>query len=239
MRLAKLKVTVAAATMLAGVIAAMPASATPYVGIRGFWSVGPLYPYPIPDGIAISCSGHATASGMSCSDSVSLSATVTTSGHQEVTSSGGVVVTNTTDHMLAGTLFLGTGFSAFNPGGPNVGIHIDDPVLEAASFHSSIGGRGTGDSHSCSVGFLGESGRVFSPTDCGVGSPDSSDLQYSVDLSTLVPQDSITFSYLIDIACDFIIPPPVQPPADEGVPEPASAGVLLAGLLGLRFRKRG
>jgi hypothetical protein len=39
------------------------------------------------------------------------------------------------------------------------------------------------------------------------------------------------------IDCDFIVPRS-DPPADEGVPEPASAAVLLAGLVGLRVRKR-
>ncbi|MGZ6187042.1 MAG: PEP-CTERM sorting domain-containing protein [Candidatus Binataceae bacterium] len=237
MRSAKMKAVVAALSICACGAAVSPASATPFVDIRASWSarLDPLYPSAA--GIALSCSGDAVGGATGCGGNLSLNTTVTTSQHLSAAFSGGIVLTNTTTDYVGGYVYLATGFSAFNPGGPGVGLSIDDPLTQGARFTSSVGGAGVGDFHSCSIGVYGQSGSVFSPTTCGVSSPDSSQSHAYFDVSTLAPGSSLNVPYSIMIDYDFTVSP-AEPPADSGVPEPASAAVLLAGLVGLRLRKR-
>jgi hypothetical protein len=164
-----------------------------------------------------------------------------------------MMLTNTTDHTLATTnlvvtgdyLIFGTSNSAFNPGGSNVGISIDDATTEGARFSSSVTGRAVGDSHSCSIGIFGESGHIFSPTTCGVPSPDSSESQFYFDLSTIAPHQSVTIPYAMSIICDFFIPPtqdnggdPEHQQGGSGVPEPSAVLAMLSGLLALRVASK-
>jgi hypothetical protein len=237
MRLSKVKAAVALTTLVTAAGAALPAAAAPYVDIRARWSanVDPLY--PLPADIAVSCYGDAGGGSTGCGGNLSLNTPVTTSGHLSATFSGGVVLTNTSNDDFTGYVSLSTDFSAFNPGGPGIGVSIDDALTEGARFRSSVSGEGVLDIHSCSVGLYGQSGAVYSPTACGVSSPDSSQSHAFFTITSLAPGESIEAPYSMSIDCDFIIPPP-EPPADSGVPEPASAGVLLAGLLGLRLKKR-
>jgi hypothetical protein len=233
MRSAKLKAAVAAA-LLTTVAFAAPALATPYVDIRSNFGVYEDPLYTAPAGVAISCSGDASAITNGCGGGISLSTTVTDSAHLSASFHGGLVITNTTNAIIDAYLSFHTYFSAFNPGGPNVGISIDDPLTEGARFSSSQSGEGIGDSHSCSIGLYGESGRVFSPTTCGVGAPDSSDYHFAENLANLAPGASMTIPYLLQIDADFILPP-----GDPNrVPEPASALVLLSGVAGLYLKRR-
>jgi hypothetical protein len=182
----------------------------------------------IPNGITISCFGGAitTLNQQGCSDIRSLDTTVTMSEHLSVSALSGLVVTNTTDQTFGNILFFLSDFSAFNPGGPGIGISIDDPVAQAASFSSSVSGPSVGDSHGCSIGFNGTSGFIFSPTTCGVPAPDSSQGQLFIDLSGLGPGENEQFSYSINIAADFaFIPEPAS------IVSLASGCVLLAGMM--------
>lgn len=224
------------AAVVALLIGSTPALAAPFVDVTAIWSasVSPLT--PVPAGVDISCFGDATAIGeVGCSDSLALdtifggSGTVVANGF----AAGGLTVANQGDSPLTGILLLRGEFSSFNPGGPAIGLAIDDPIAQAASFASVLtssgdpevfSGRFAFDSHACSVGFNGESGTVFSPTTCGVASPDSSLLDLFVDLAALGPGESADLSYEIAIEATFTAIP---------IPEPPALAMLLLALSGL------
>ncbi len=220
-------------------LAAQAAQAAPLISIRSFWSVNvdPYYNPAIPGGFGVSCYGDANSNGgWGCNASASISQSVTSSAHLTADASGGVVFSNTTDGYLSGFIIVSTANSSFNPGGPAVGISIDDAAMEGARFSSSVGGRGVGDYHSCSIGTYGNSGTIFSPTSCGVSSPDASESSFGFDLSTIAPLSSIQLPYELSIVGDFFIP--AQPPLDSGVPEPAAVLVVLSGLLAMALASR-
>jgi hypothetical protein len=217
----------AAALTLAGLLAAKPVDAAPYVDIKASWSVDFRNQLP---GIAVSCFGAATAYSNGCAGSAWLNSVVADSGTLTADSSGGIMLTNTTDHPMDGSFSLHSVFSAFNPGGPPIGIGIDNPATQAARFLSWVSGPGVGDSHNCSVGFLGTSGTVFSPTTCGVNAPDSSELSFGVALNSLAPNAQMLLTYDIGISATFDLP--------AGVPEPGSAVILLGGLMALGWHYR-
>lgn len=202
--------------LLAGV--AGPASATPYVNIRAYWSIMPDSAITIPSGVTISCFGGAIGSTNGCTDSRSIDASVAGSEQLSANATSGLIVTNASDQSFAPTQPFDVEFSAFNPGGPAVGISIDNPLTQAAGFTSSVSGPQASDFHSCSVGFLGDSGHLFSPTACGVGSPDSSEGLIFFDVA---PGGSEKLAYSIDMTADF------------AVPEASSVSILAIGLLAL------
>jgi hypothetical protein len=224
--------------VVAGLLfAAQAAQATPFISISSVWSVNvdPFYNPTIPAGFEVSCYGSAySGGGQSCYATASIGQPVTASAHLATTVLSGVVFTNNTNGYLSGFIDVFTGFSAFNPGGPDVGISIDDATTQGARFSSGVRGPGVGDFHDCSIGIYGESGTVFTPTSCGVSSPDSSQSDFTFDLSTIAPMSSIMLPYELSIVSDFFIP--VQPPG--GVPEPAAVLVMLSGLLAMRFVSR-
>ncbi|HEY3910602.1 MAG TPA: hypothetical protein VGM07_12020 [Stellaceae bacterium] len=206
--------------------AAGSAWATPYVDIRAYWFVTPGSGTTIPSGVTLSCFGGATGLANGCTDSRSIDASVTGPEQLSADAMSGLTVTNTTDQSFAPTQPFRVEFSAFNPGGPMVGISIDDPPTEAASFASTVSGPQASDFHSCSVGFLGDSGHLFSPTTCGVDSPDSSEGMIYIDVP---PGQSEQLAYSIDMTADF------------AVPEASSASILAIALLGfgeINRRKR-
>src|SRR5690242_7370172 len=112
----------AIAVGLAVVLKAGAASATPYVNIRANWSV---FTRAAPEGVSIACAGSATGGASGCEGGVALNTSVNSSQVFNVSLTGDVVVTNTTDHALTGYVDFVTNFSAFNPGGPGIGVSID------------------------------------------------------------------------------------------------------------------
>lgn len=229
---AMLKHVLAAATFLALALFTLPAAAAPFVDIRATWSAGPNSFYPLPEGLTVSCWGDAAGSGGSCSNTLYLSETITTSGTYTVSSTGGLILKNTSDSAINGYATLSVWYSSFNPGGPGVGLGIDDPLTQAARFSSSVGGETFGDNHSCAVGFRGEEGTVYSPTTCGVSSPDASEAQPGVELINFLPGAELVFTFDAFITATFELGDDVA-----GVPEPASA-MLLLGLGALMLRRR-
>jgi hypothetical protein len=201
-----------------------PASSTPFINVRADWQVSldrTLSP-TIPNGITLSCFGGATGIANGCSDTRSLIANVPFSGNLSLLVVSGLLVTNTSEATIGGLLSFATTFSAFNPGGPNIGIDIDNATTQGASFSSSVLGPGVKDSHSCSIGLAGYSAQgVFSPTTCGVASPDFSIGNFSIDLASIGPGQSEQIPYQIAISADFIIP------------EPSSIALVMIGLLGI------
>lgn len=233
---ALLKHAWAAAAMLALPLLAPPASATPFVGVRATWDAAPSAWEPLPEGLTLSCRGDAQGGASGCGNTLSLAETVTASATYGVTSTGSVVLVNTSDHAINGFAVLSVWFSAFNPGGPAVGLRIDDPAAQWASFSSSVGGGGNGsvgDNHSCAVGYRGESGTVFSPTSCGVGSPDSSQAPVYAELIDFLPGAEAVFTFAMNITATFDL----GEATPAGVPEPASA-LMALGLGALLARRR-
>src|SRR5262249_33709365 len=149
---------------------------------------------------------------------------------------GGIILTNTSTHAINGFVDLGVSFSAFNPGGPGVGIGIDDALTQAASFTSGVGGDGeVGDRHSCSVGFLGQSGAGYSPTTCGVNWPDSSFSHTGRELNDFLPGMQMLFTWGASISATFDLG---EAPPAEGVPEPRGVFLFAVGLLALLVLRR-
>lgn len=223
--------------------ATQAAQAAPIISIGSFWSVSvdPFYNPALPGGLGISCFGDAASDGAGgCSASAFISQSVTSSAHLTADSSGGLVFSNATGGALSGYIIVSTVSSAFNAGGPAVGLTIDDAAIQGARFSSTVTGRGVGDSHGCSIGTYGNSGTVFSPLSCGVSSPDSSLSSFGFDLSTLAPLSSIQIPYSLSIAGDFFIP--VQAGAVEAqataVPAPPAFLIMLTGLLAMAFASR-
>lgn len=198
------------------------ASATPYVDVTAEWQVSidgylsanSYNVQPLPGGLTISCYGGATSNGSSCADSSVLSDILSNSGNVSAHKTSGFLITNSSKAVLDGSLALSTDFSAFNPGGPEIGLSIDNPETQSASFMSSVYGPGVGDYHACSLpaSMLGEigAGAYFSPTTCGVESPDSSQERYDFALSSLDPGASTKITYNISQSARFDVP---EPPA--------------------------
>ena len=231
-----LRAACAAAILLLGALTAAPARATPFVAIHAAWSVDPKWGWPQPEGIAFSCYGDATGDGVDgCSASVSLSISTATPTSITVTKTGGLRLTNITDHALAGYVVYVGSFSAFNPGGLEIGIGIDDPLTQAARFESAVTGFLVGDRHSCSIGFLGVSGRYVTAdgTACGVHAPDSSQNDVYFNVGTLAPGASAEMFFGLSITYELVL---ATPPA--GVPTPASALLLMIGMAGLTLTRR-
>jgi hypothetical protein len=207
---------------------ATTATATPFVDVKTTWSATTNFSGAVlPAGFVISCFGGAITSGQGCSDSLTLNTSVGVPEHLAASSLSGLTLTNTTDHSAAANANFFISFSAFNPGGPSVGIGIDDPASQAANFSSSISGPAASDNHTCSVGFGGQTGTVFSPRTCGVSSPDSSEDLLSIDLSSLAPGQGEQLAYAMNITADF-----------RAIPEPSSLVVLMVGLGGFWFVAR-
>lgn len=173
-------------------------------------------------------------SGDGCAGALTLSQMLTTSGTYKLTSTGSLVVTNTSNEAISDFIGFDIVHSAFNPGGPEAGIGIDNMMTQAASFRSSVTGPGAGDTQSCSVGFQGYSGYVISPTRCGVASPDSSYTNAGAELVNFLPGAEILFTYVIEIAATFEL----SGSAPSGVPAPGGLALLLMGLGGMALRKR-
>lgn len=136
--------------------------------------------------------------------------------------------TNLSGFDFDSVVFL-TDFSAFNPGGSQVGAKVDDINLEFARFTSSQSGPGIGDSHSCDTRMPGGSYFQFVPpngVECGVTSPDSS----QGDFTLLNFDNGETLRQTFTLSLDLEV--------NSALPEPATIAMLIAGLLGLAGLKR-
>jgi hypothetical protein len=227
-----LKNVLAVATIFLALLS-LPASATPFVEVRATWSAAPSAWYALPAGLTMSCFGDAAGGSTSCSNTIYLSRTVTESATYSASESGGIVVKNTSDHAIDGFVVLDVWYSAFNPGGPRIGLGIDNALTQAARFESRVAGHSVLDSHSCAVGFLGQQGTVYSSTTCGVSSPDSSLAPAVAELVNFLPGAEVIFTWGLNIAATFELGG-----AHAGVPEPLSALLLLVGLSGFAVRLR-
>jgi hypothetical protein len=153
-----------------------------------------------------------------------------------VSSFGTVTITNTG----AATAFfiLEVGLSPFNPGGPDVGISIDN-TTQSGSFSSTssvtwpFNGQSNGQFFTLQCSVPGVPGTVgpgnsytFSPTTCGQRAPDESPFFPGFSLD---PGGSITLDGLLNIDYTF-----------SGIPEPSALGVMAPALLalGLLYRRQ-
>ena len=223
----------AATTAVAFVFCTSSSSAAPFIDIRASVSAVPILAL-LPDGVTISCRGDSVATGSGCTNERALMREVTEPGTYQLTSTGSLVVTNTSDEAIVGFIGLDIVHSAFNPGGPETGIGIDNFLTQAAQFRSSVTGPGAGDTRSCAVGFQGYNGYITSPTGCGVASPDSSFTNTGAELVNFLPGAELVFTWVIEIAATFEF----GGGAPANVPEPGSLALVLMGLGGLALRKR-
>ncbi len=228
-----LKYVLAAATFLVVPALAAPAAAAPFVDIRAAWGATPTEWAPLPEGLTFGCWGDASAGPGGCGRSLTLSDTVTTSGTSGASALGGVVITNTSGQTVNGFAVINVWFSAFNPGGPEVGLGIDDPSTQWAAFTSNVSGD-VSDAHACAVGYRGSYGTQFSATTCGVAAPDFSQLDLYADFTDFMPGDELRFTFGLDIGAVFDLDG-----APARVPAPGSAVLLMGfGLAGLGLRRR-
>jgi hypothetical protein len=228
-----LKYVLAAASTIVFFLFSLPASAAPFVNVSDGWEVLEGGFFPLPSGISISCWGDAQTTDGGCSGAASLRRDVTASGTYTASATGGIVLTNTSGAVVNGFGEFIVLSSAFNPGGPEVGLGIDTPSTQWASFESRVSGVAAEDFHSCSVGFRGESGMVFSPTRCGVSVPDFSEQIGGVEFNNFLPGAEMMLTWMISISATFVLG---DVPA--GVPEPVGSLVLAVGLAALVARRK-
>lgn len=235
---------------ITGAAASRPAAATPYIDVRSIWGAffvpgldlgtGTVNPSELPPGLTITCGGDSAINANGCLASLSVNHTVTSNETSTASAFGTLTLKNTGTTPFTGSLIFPIDFSAFNPGGPEVGISIDN-TSQSASFSSQVlGGGGTpasrifsgepSDQHSCSLpasqlGFTG-GGYNFSALQCGVQAPDES--VAFVLLGPLSPGQSESLFGELSITDTF------------SVPEPSVLGIMAPGLLalGLLCRRR-
>lgn len=222
-----------------------PALATPFIDVRSFWSArllgwgssldGTISSEIPPTGIVITCDGYAD---IGCDNSLDVSHSVTHSLTEGYSSSASLVITNAGDTSPSGYLVFDANWSAFNPGGPEVGLSIDN-AQQSASYSSEVdgpyntGGFGESDFHSCSLpapasGYDGGD-FYFSTLSCGVVAPDADEAYIFVDLASLAPGDSVEDHNTLSISDSFNIP----------TPEPSGLAILGSAMFALAaFRRR-
>jgi hypothetical protein len=208
------------------------ASATPFIDVSAFWAAT-LEGDEVPTGIVITCDGNASND---CSNSLDVSHSVTHSLTETFSSSASLVITNAGDTSSSGELIFDVGWSAFNPGGPDIGLSIDN-ARQSASFSSESVGSSSGiggDFHACSLpvpasqlGFDG-SGYNFTTLSCGVLAPDSDEAEFFVDLASLAPGDSVELDNTLSISDSFNIP----------TPEPSGLAILGSAIFALAVSRR-
>ena len=223
-----------------------PALATPFIDVRSFWSArllgwgssldGTISSEIPPTGIVITCDGYAD---IGCDNSLDVSHSVTHSLTEGYSSSASLVITNAGDTSPSGYLVFDANWSAFNPGGPEVGLSIDN-AQQSASYSSTSSDSNDNlgyDFHSCSLpvlasqlGFGGPgAGFYFSTLSCGVVAPDADEAYIFVDLASLAPGDSVEYDNTLSISDSFNIP----------TPEPSGLAILGSAMFALAaFRRR-
>jgi len=193
-----------------------PAFATAFAGVDvALWELSQADPAlhgPLPPaGTLASCNGAApvdlSTGAFHCGDTQSGTVTRTLPGTATVTRDS---VTDVTiiDPSGASIFFL-LGFSAFNPGGSEIGASVDHPLSEFAQFSISVTGPDAADAHGCATS-------VATPS-CGVTAPDESE-------SLLVINGSQVLAYEIKIFAQATV---------SSVAEPGTLPLVAAGFVGL------
>ncbi len=210
---------------------AAPAGATAFADIDAGWSVQfsnlGIGPTAFPSGLSFSCFGGAASSGSTgCSDLVSLDASSAngSSTKFDETFVAGFTITNNSSHALSYGLNFDTDFSAFLPSGQ--GVWVTNPLLESASFTSSLSGPDAFDKHQCATSpHLGA---------CTVNSADES--AGFIYLASLGAGDSYTA--IFDVTLDATL---LGQPLTTSVPESGSLALVGVGLAvtmaGAAFRR--
>jgi len=211
------------------------ADATAFAGVKlAFWQADfsyysdPALDAPLtvlPPGIFLECTGSADPTGAGCSDRQGIS--VTSDGPLVtglVDALGGFTLFNTGSTDYPGSFVFHTSFSAFNPGGPEIGASVDDPARESASFFSVVTGPGVFDLHGCNMTHGLAPHAAAMGASCGVSSPDDSEGE--TDLGPLLAGQSLSAAYNIYIQ--------VVAQGDSPVPEPLTLGIFFVGLVAVR-----
>ncbi len=163
-------------------------------------------------------------------DTVSDIHTFTGKTNETFTSTKSFSITNITDTIWSDQngLLIDIQGSAFNPFGDEVGLSIDS-THQMASYSSVITTDVVGelDEHRCTLPNRTDYFTYFSPTTCGVRSPDTTDLEFW--LFSLDPGESYTVNVTTTISATF-----------DPVPEPSGLlvmGPMVLGLGLLRLRR--
>jgi hypothetical protein len=170
-----LRVTSLAALLM--VLSISSAFATAFAGVdRAVWFISQTPPYPPPPaGTFASCGGSPlvdlSSGSFNCFDQQGAGVTLNHRGSL-MTSLDSVTDVTIIDPSGAPISFR-SDFSAFNPGGPEIGARVDHPHFEFAQFSSSVSGPGVGDFHGCATS-------IATPS-CGVVGPDSSSIFFEID----------------------------------------------------------
>lgn len=138
---------------------------------------------------------------------------------------------NTTSHAFNGTFVFHTLFSAFNPGGPDVGASVDNAAKEYAAFFSVVSGPSLFDLHGCDM--QNDPGLDLALTarkTCGVMAPDWSESEFG--LGPLAANGSAQADFQIYIRVDARGDKQYGDP----VPEAPAAAIFLFGLVALARR---
>lgn len=194
---------------------AQQASATPYIHVAAVYEI--VTPGGLPAGIEESCGGDG------CDGWLSVIHDFTEDVTETASLSGSATFTNTAATPYSGGYPIYAYFSPFNPGGPEIGLSIDN-ASQAARFSSTVSGTiaFAYGMQSCSVPAKpGGPGFYFSAFTCGVGTPDLSDGDYFA-LPYLAPGGSVELDWSILITDSF-----------SAVPEPSGLAVLGSALLAL------
>jgi hypothetical protein len=187
----------------------------------------------LPAGVMLSCVGTAHSDGVGgCTDK--RSASVTSSNGALVTQTidalGGLQLHNASVTSYGGSFVFTTKYSSFNPGGPDIGIRVDDPATEYAAFFTVVSGPGAFDLHGCDLQHRGgPPGGGGGPGTCGVAAPG-----FNWGQATLGPLAAGAMT-----AADYQIYINVAAQGADPVPEPPTVLVLSLALVLLAFTGRG
>lgn len=212
------------------------AQATAFAGVKeAFWQADFAYydnlsgirQASLPAGVVLECAGSAVADGNGCRDQEGLSVVSDGAFKRSVLDVlGFLVLRNEGSVDYQGQFVFETSYSSFNPGGPEIGASVDDPVREFASFFTVVTGPGVFDLHGCAMS--GSPGPHFAAVTCGVSVPDASSGE--AVFGPLLAGQTISARYRTYIE--------VIAQGADPVPEPASATLLFAGLVTVASRRK-
>ncbi|GAA0544681.1 hypothetical protein GCM10008941_25750 [Rhizomicrobium palustre] len=149
----------------------------------------------------------------------------------EIDALSSLVLVNNGPRNFDGRFVFATSYSAFNPGGPNVGASVDHGGREYASFFSVVRGPALFDLQGCNMSSGIPTPTVRQRMSCGVSSPDASESEFS--LGPLAANAEAAADFQIYISLD------AQGEKQNGdpVPEAPTLAVFLVGLAALRRRQ--